>query len=631
MNQPKIELIRHEGSQSRLTLGLIADTLEYGYQATIWHGMVETARKHNVNSLCFLDMVLHSPYRLSALTSPLYNLVSEQAVDGLIIITSVMGVRASLEKLHDFCRRYHPLPVVSVGLALQDIPSIIVDNYQGMYDLVAHFVQEHGYHRIAFTQKQVGFPESDERYRAYVDALAAHNLPFDPDLVVPDRYYGKPSETVQWLVDERGVTFDALIAIDDYTALPLIAELNARGFSVPGDVAVAGFDDIAESQYTSPTLTTARQPLYELGQRATETVLSMLAQEQVSLYVKLPTKLMVRQSCGCLSQTASTTSMPALEQTTLSPGQAMLIAAANASETILPALSRHLLHEVTQALLTTFDVTELTTVIARELPRLGIPAYYLSLYDDEEQETEWAKLLIAYDERGRIDLTLDDRRFPSRQLLPGDVWPQTALFAMLVYPLCFRHEQLGFVLFEPGPRTHNIRACESLSGAISSAVKSALLVQEHKQMEEALEKTYAEVENQVEQRTAELQEEFAKHKQAEERLRASEERYKAIVELAPDGIVTVNLKGFVTSCNTAFVEVSGYTREEIVGRHFIQLPTLRLRDVPQFTALFASFIRGTPPEPVEFAWIHKDGSKRWAEARISTMKLGGKILSLIHI
>ncbi len=68
-------------------------------------------------------------------------------------------------------------------------------------------------------------------------------------------------------------------------------------------MSVIGFDDLEESMYSSPPLTTIRQPLYEQGRKATEMLLAMLQGEKVPERVALPTELIIRQSCGCFRHT----------------------------------------------------------------------------------------------------------------------------------------------------------------------------------------------------------------------------------------------------------------------------------------------------------------------------------------
>ncbi len=120
-------------------------------------------------------------------------------------------------------------------------------------------------------------------------------------------------------------------------------------------------------------------------------------------------------------------------------------------------------------------------------------------------------------------------------------------------------------------------------------------------------------------------EEITERKLAEEQVRESEEKYRSIVELAPDGIVTMDLEGVITSCNTAFLNLTGVSKEDIVGKHFGELPTLLERDIPEYERIFNSIARGKIPEPFEFTWVHRDGTTRLGEANISLMKRGEEI------
>jgi len=104
----------------------------------------------------------------------------------------------------------------------------------------------------------------------------------------------------------------------------------------------------------------------------------------------------------------------------------------------------------------------------------------------------------------------------------------------------------------------------------------------------------------------------------------SENKWKSLFELAPDGIVMCDFKGFIRSANSAFFKLTGYREDEIIGKHFSNLGTLRLRDTPKYLKLFESMIRGKIIEPVEFDFIRKDGTIGWAEAHVKIVKINNK-------
>jgi PAS domain S-box-containing protein len=110
-----------------------------------------------------------------------------------------------------------------------------------------------------------------------------------------------------------------------------------------------------------------------------------------------------------------------------------------------------------------------------------------------------------------------------------------------------------------------------------------------------------------------------------------EEKYKKIVDLSPCGIVIVDLKGKVTSCNMAAVEYTGFTKEEIIGKKFTSLPFLRKKDIPRYVKIFGSLLKGKKPKPLKINWVHKDGTLHTAEAHIDFIKKKGRISSLVSI
>lgn len=107
-------------------------------------------------------------------------------------------------------------------------------------------------------------------------------------------------------------------------------------------------------------------------------------------------------------------------------------------------------------------------------------------------------------------------------------------------------------------------------------------------------------------------------------LKDSEEMYKSLVELAPDGIITIDLLGFVTSANPAYYRLTGFNEEEIIGKHFTKIGAARIRDIPKYIEIFASLVRGEKPSSFEFPFLRKDGSQGWGESHFALIKIKGK-------
>jgi PAS domain S-box-containing protein len=99
---------------------------------------------------------------------------------------------------------------------------------------------------------------------------------------------------------------------------------------------------------------------------------------------------------------------------------------------------------------------------------------------------------------------------------------------------------------------------------------------------------------------------------------------KFTIELAPVGIVNMNMKGIVTSVNATLLEGTGYSEHEIVGKHFAKLKFFRAQDIPKFLKLYGLIISKRAPKKIQYAFIHKDGSLHQCEAFLGLLEAGGK-------
>ena len=134
-----------------------------------------------------------------------------------------------------------------------------------------------------------------------------------------------------------------------------------------------------------------------------------------------------------------------------------------------------LLHEINQEMATALTVQDLTEILWNNLPRLGIPACYLTLYENPDTSSDVSKLILAYDSRGRMKIDPEGYRFRSKDLIPKGMRQWDNPSSLVVQPLFYREEQTGFVVFETGPRYGGLY--EALREQISSALKHIQLHQ----------------------------------------------------------------------------------------------------------------------------------------------------------
>ncbi|WP_229069988.1 GGDEF domain-containing protein [Actinoplanes sp. DH11] len=172
--------------------------------------------------------------------------------------------------------------------------AVLADNRPGVRAAVAHLAG-HGHERIAFAGYLTHF-DLRERYEGYRAEMLARGL--SPLLFDAGDNHESGGETVADELVRAGMPVTAILMGTDRNAIGLTGRIAAAGFAVPGDLAVVGFDDIADAAYLRPALSTVRQPLDEVGRAAYRT----LADAAPDRVTRVPTVFVPRESCGCPSQ-----------------------------------------------------------------------------------------------------------------------------------------------------------------------------------------------------------------------------------------------------------------------------------------------------------------------------------------
>ncbi|HEY6940558.1 LacI family DNA-binding transcriptional regulator [Dokdonella sp.] len=222
-------------------------------------------------------------------------------VDGLLVMSPHVDATFLHESLPD------ALPVVLLNAPpdRSRFPALHLDNHGGALAMTRHLLSR-GHRRIAMIGGPAGNLDADERRRGWLDALAEASLADDAPF-----FDGDFSEASGHAAGQRIAALaqrpDAVFAANDMMAVGCLIALGERGVRVPGDVALAGFDDVPIARYVSPQLTTVRVRIADLGRAAFERLVAELeapGTRPVRAEV-LPCEIVVRASCGrCPERTA---------------------------------------------------------------------------------------------------------------------------------------------------------------------------------------------------------------------------------------------------------------------------------------------------------------------------------------
>ncbi len=290
-------------SKKRLTVGFFVDWFDDTYQMNILKGMISKAEERDVNLLIYDAGALRSPRKYEANRNNIYEYAGKHNLDGLIILTGAIGHFISRQETEDFCTGYLPLPIISISYEIKNIPSLFINNKEGMRQLVLHFIKEHGLKKIAYIGGPAANLDAKERYDAFIETLKENGIVIDNNLIIEGEFTKASGiQAVNSLLDDRKARFEAVIAANDDMAFGAINALQERGIKIPAEVSVGGFDNNDLSTQSNPPLTTVSQSFYEQGAQSLEMVLDLIVGKKLPPRTILPAKLIVRESCGCFSQ-----------------------------------------------------------------------------------------------------------------------------------------------------------------------------------------------------------------------------------------------------------------------------------------------------------------------------------------
>lgn len=286
-------------------IGYLTPTLSDSVSTALWLSVVEAVQTHRAHSITFVGGWLGDAESFRGAANTIYRLIRPSQLDGLVSRASALGGEAEFEEVVRFHRCFCNIPLVGLTLPMPGVPTIEVNSYRGMQALVSHLVDTHGYRRVAFIRGPAHHASAAERYAAYEDLLQARCLDLDPVLVTSPGTFDETTGAagIVTLIDRRGLRpgedFDAVVAVSDLVALGALQELERRGFCVPDDVALVGFDDADEQWSGFTPLTTVAMPFDEQGSRAVEMLLALLEDRTIPRFPALVPKVVIRHSCGC--------------------------------------------------------------------------------------------------------------------------------------------------------------------------------------------------------------------------------------------------------------------------------------------------------------------------------------------
>jgi len=219
--------------------------------------------------------------------------IASNQADGLILLTGHMPFGLAGEK-----NKAHLPPMVAVNEPVGNaaVPFAGVDDFEGARMATDHLIAQ-GHRRIAFIGRSPARTVAARREAGYTAALKAAEIAFSPELVLDGEATTESGRAATERVFVRDTLPTAFVCVNDAAALGVLIALSARGYALPRDFSVIGFDDISFASFVTPPLTTMKQPRLRIGEQAMTLLLTMIeGKEPQQTEILLRPELVLRNS-----------------------------------------------------------------------------------------------------------------------------------------------------------------------------------------------------------------------------------------------------------------------------------------------------------------------------------------------
>lgn len=274
------------GGRSQV-VGLVVPDLDTSYIGEIVRGIDE-----ELASVSY-DLMLYTTHRRKHRESAFVATLTSGFADGLLLVLPT-DPGAYLDS---FAQRGFPYVLIDHSGINDAGPSVGATNEQGGYD-ATRYLLDLGHTRVGLVTGTMDMGCAVDRLRGYERALAERGIQVDEQLIRRGDFH-QPlgyERARELLALECPPT--AIFASNDVSAFGVMEAVRDRGLRIGEDVSIVGFDDIPTASMVHPQLTTVRQPLQEMGRRATKMLLARIENPDLPPdRIDLPTELVIRESC----------------------------------------------------------------------------------------------------------------------------------------------------------------------------------------------------------------------------------------------------------------------------------------------------------------------------------------------
>ena len=261
-------------------------------------GLQKKARLDGVDIFVFVTFCSPNDHELqNKCQLNIFHLPEPEDFDGAIMLTNTYNFPDEQERV---CARFQRagIPMLSLEVDVPDMSCIKTENYEGIKELATHLVEVHNCKKIIYVNGIEGNVENQIRRQALVDVLASHGLELFHEFKCDFGFYTAFLALHKYL-DEGNELPDAIVCANDNMAMGINSALTEKGYNVPDDVLLTGFDMIRDGQITVPILATVSRGWETFGETAYDKLMYQIEHPDERFSEEYHSYFMPSESCGC--------------------------------------------------------------------------------------------------------------------------------------------------------------------------------------------------------------------------------------------------------------------------------------------------------------------------------------------
>lgn len=262
------------------------------------NGMIRATKDKNIDLYIF-NAYNYTEYSgfLNYTGFSIFSLIHYQDFDGVVILSDLIDNVRILEKERQKILKAG-IPAIAINKALNGLSCIRVDNYTGLYEMMEHLIKVHGLKDFAFITGKETSVDIAERYKAYRTALTDNQIKIDMEQVFTINacnYHYAYSFFKEFISSKKKLP-EVIVCANDLIAFAVLKVALENGIKVPEQLKIIGYDDNSFAGGVSPSLSTVKNNIEQVG---FESVNRVLSGDSEAHHFKINSRPIFRESCGC--------------------------------------------------------------------------------------------------------------------------------------------------------------------------------------------------------------------------------------------------------------------------------------------------------------------------------------------